>query len=917
MADETVKVIRIEVGDSPQTVKGLKEEINSLRDALLNTEKGSEDYKKILEQLIDDQKRLADAMNAGKKEAHAAEGSYNALVTQMAALKKVWRETTDEVSRKELGKQISEINTKLKDMDASVGDYRRQVGDYANAISSSFSQMGGAAKGMVGPLSSVKAGLTAISSHPVVAVLTALAAILINGIAKGFKSSEENTNKLREAFSGFQAIGDAVTTMFQKLAGWIANVANAAINLADKLGLLSENFKKRQEMTRKQIELEKKERDLIVTKAEIETEAAELRAKASDEDNYSISQRIQFLQEAQVKEEENLQLEKEILEQKIAQLEAQIAINGSSAEELTKLNELKAKVIKINGQIADSQRNTNKQITALRRRALSEQQQANQARLNLEKDLIQQEYDLSKKGSEEQLRLAKELRKKELDIQLEGLKAKIKNVQDYNTAAVLAIKKYNQDVTVIQNNYEQQQNDDLVKHMQNMAASMKDGSKEQYQILADAERERFRFAKEKGAEFFNETEEQFNDRLRLINNNIRKFQDGALKAIETETALVNQLILDSTKPMSQYYRKQMSMLYTQIDGLTKYSDETITEFNARHDKLVKEMWLAHSDYYEAMRNESEVSIQQEHKLFTDNRNNMIEEMRADIDVMKSYYKITTEELLSFIDFNAEEISAKLTEASQGNVQMSVEQIMEAYKSGLKNGLEDPEFQQLFETLEKYQLLPDSTIKAYYNALNGVKDTTKVYVHQIHENWASLADQIGKLMSSIGDIYSTVLENRKKNLEKEGKYNDQERKNLEKQYKTVQAVKIAEATINTINGALAALTSPTYQSMGAIGAAIAAVQAAAVTAAGVAEIMKIKQTNPYSDSSSSLSSGGGMSATVTPTVSDFEPSYTTNLTGRSDTEYLNDSLGKTNLWVSVTDINDAQERGRVRLAESSF
>ena len=134
MADTIEKIIKIESAGSEQTVKGLKKEIDSLRDALLNTEKGSEEYKKVLEQLIGDQKKLQDVMSAGKNEVSAATGSYNALKNEMSALKKVWAEVTDEASRSQIGARIDEINTELKTMDASIGNFQRNVGNYADGF---------------------------------------------------------------------------------------------------------------------------------------------------------------------------------------------------------------------------------------------------------------------------------------------------------------------------------------------------------------------------------------------------------------------------------------------------------------------------------------------------------------------------------------------------------------------------------------------------------------------------------------------------------------------------------------------------------------------------------------------------------------------------------------------------------------
>lgn len=133
MAETTQKIIDIQVNGT-QTVKDLKTEIQELRDKLLNVKEGSEEYNTVLNQLIEDEKKLTSVMQAGKKEVHAAAGSYNALSQEMSALKRVWKEVQDEASRNEIGKRINDINNQLKDMDASVGVFSRNVGDYTNSI---------------------------------------------------------------------------------------------------------------------------------------------------------------------------------------------------------------------------------------------------------------------------------------------------------------------------------------------------------------------------------------------------------------------------------------------------------------------------------------------------------------------------------------------------------------------------------------------------------------------------------------------------------------------------------------------------------------------------------------------------------------------------------------------------------------
>ena len=138
--NEVVKILRVETQGSERTVKSLKQEISSLKDALLNLEKGSQEYDDTVKQLKKNQDDLATVMNAGKQDVEALEGSYNHLVKTMAELKKEWRATTDDIKRNELGQQIDSINTKLKDMDASIGNYQRNVGNYADSFSEAMKQ---------------------------------------------------------------------------------------------------------------------------------------------------------------------------------------------------------------------------------------------------------------------------------------------------------------------------------------------------------------------------------------------------------------------------------------------------------------------------------------------------------------------------------------------------------------------------------------------------------------------------------------------------------------------------------------------------------------------------------------------------------------------------------------------------------
>ena len=138
---ENVIGISINTGESQQTIKGLKDEIKRLQDEILNVEKGTESYNKIVAKLQENQRRLNEVTSLTRKDATALEGSYNYLTHQLSLLNKEYKATTSELKRNELAKQIYDINAQLKEMDASRNVFRRNVGNYTEGVVDAFAQL--------------------------------------------------------------------------------------------------------------------------------------------------------------------------------------------------------------------------------------------------------------------------------------------------------------------------------------------------------------------------------------------------------------------------------------------------------------------------------------------------------------------------------------------------------------------------------------------------------------------------------------------------------------------------------------------------------------------------------------------------------------------------------------------------------
>ena len=76
--------------------------------------------------------------------------------------------------------------------------------------------------------------------------------------------------------------------------GWLAR---QFVNLLEKLNLVNDKMREKQEIAKEEIRIAREQRDATMKNAEAERDIAELRAKAADKDKYSTKERIKFLEE--------------------------------------------------------------------------------------------------------------------------------------------------------------------------------------------------------------------------------------------------------------------------------------------------------------------------------------------------------------------------------------------------------------------------------------------------------------------------------------------------------------------------------------------------------------------------------------------------------------------------------------------
>ena len=1157
---EIVKILKVQTEGSEQTVKGLREEIKGLQDALLNVEAGTEEYDAVVKKLIDDQTKLNGVMNAGKENGVALEGSYAALQQRLNALQKTWKATNDEGTRNELGKQISEIRGKLSEMDQSTGDWRRNVGNYAQSITQAFGSMGGAASKLVsGPLTSLKAAFTAISAHPIILALVAIIAV-IKRLGDAFKTNSEAADTLKRAFSVFQPIIDAVGKAFD----WLAGVVAKGIELWAKMETAvlrlipaySEAADAAVESARRIQQIEKKETENIEENAKKRRRIAELQANAADKEKYTAKERAQFLTDAFNLEKQITEGELELANLRLQQAEDELKKHPDSDELNKKKAQAVAQVEDTRALLEEKRRSFNKAMSRLRSEDTKDAKDTLLAQLNLEKDFLEQQMGLAEDASDEQLQLAKDKRAKELEIQLAELKDKIKNRKDYEKAELLARKKYEQDILKLETEWarKRQQQRETINDIILMQSGAKGSISYQTELYQRAEEELqemesafegyqknnseswkrwgddniFQFIKRKQQakyqmEDYRRELEQAIDKQRLLNQEMELFglQPPARKALTEHRQVVENLnvaygnlsekekeaagyrsevvkyrendielneknatllkrqgeleaelaerqasaatgtqkqrkanaeaikklnkeikenseeitlneaaIKDNNSALEMESRRvkgaeeEVRALTLAVYALGKQSSDTLANFkklNGESRRLhesfknttrdfsdwyyksdfskgftfnvgnferanIAEMQEAFEDLEVSIRNAFDPVRSMDFSLLSKNIKYGLEEWQSlgrfikttDMNTGEEWVEDTlltttktllrevgTTDLTNF-ERNLQEGFARMLKESfeenseaDTNIDEMVDNIMngileksqtlesffkevpaeyaELFMGALSEALgeearnlnanafidelnkaltgDKPDIDALREQASQLNLLvragilPEEVLQAYITALETIKNKEKEIFQQRFQNWSDLAGHINSITESTADMWEESLRKQKEDSEAAGKYDEKKRKQLEDQYKWIQGLRIATATIDTIQGAIAAYMG--YQELGQPwGGILGATAAAAVIASGAAEIQKIANTNPYKQTSLD-------SSAAYPTVTPYVPQYTANMTGLQETEQLANALGKTNIWVSVKDINSAQKENEVKVAESRF
>ena len=449
---EKILDIKVNYNEAVKAIAEYQTKIDAARDAEKNLKKQLKDgeisRQQYNEEMAASKIAIADYNDAIRiinktvqnqiKQEKEQEGSLKALRAELSNLTAEY-DALSEAERKgasgeELKNKINEVTDALKGGEEETQRYYRNVGNYEEAIKSAVSsnipfigtliqtqdEMGSVKAGAVAAGSAVKnfsKTLLALLANPIVAILTAIS-VVIMAVAKGIKSSEENTSRWNAVLAPLKMALDAVGKVLQivasgilsvveaggKMMGWITKQLEKLPVLGKYVAEVNKENERYIAMAKEQAAIDRDTRNLQVQNAKNALQIATLKAKADDELNVSAKERMEAIREANRLEEEaskkNYELAKrryELMVQQNAMAEntketndaiaqAEVEMYNALTEYQDKRGELLGREVSLANEIKSAEKEKSDAAIAAKQKELEAVRAAEDAMLALVKD---------------------------------------------------------------------------------------------------------------------------------------------------------------------------------------------------------------------------------------------------------------------------------------------------------------------------------------------------------------------------------------------------------------------------------------------------------------------------------------------------------------------------------------------------
>jgi len=275
----------------------------------------------------------------------------------------------------------------LKESIEDVGKETKNVAEESSEMGNQLDSAAGGAitkfRGLVGTLKGVVKSFKTLRGAIIATGIGALI-LAIGAVGAAFTNSEEGQNKFAKLMMQIGVVTGNVMDILANLGNSILSLtkifsdpAAALKGFKDGIGAAVDGIKNFNEETKKEIkiagqladqyaEADRAERALLVARAKANRDRAELLEKAVNKDKFSTAERISFLEEAGLLEEEITNQEIEAARLRFEAKKQENTLSGSTKEDLLEEEQLRARLIDLETAKLTKAKEVTSQVIALR-----------------------------------------------------------------------------------------------------------------------------------------------------------------------------------------------------------------------------------------------------------------------------------------------------------------------------------------------------------------------------------------------------------------------------------------------------------------------------------------------------------------------------------------------------------------------
>lgn len=588
------------------------------------------------------------------KQEKAQENSLVSLRAQLSNLTAEY-DALSEAERKgargtDLKDKINNITDAIKGSEEETQRYYRNVGNYEQAIKNAVAsnvpfigslmdvqeEMGGIQKATLAAGTAVKnfsKSLLALLANPIVAVISAID-VVIMAVAKGIKSSEENTNRWNAVLAPMKMVLDGIGKVLQVVASSILSVVetggkmakwiNTQLEKMPVLGKYIASVNKENEryiaMAKEQAAIDRDTRNLQVQNAKNALTIATLKAKADDELNVSAKERMEAIREANRLEEEASKKNYELAKRRYELMVQQNAMADNTKETNDAIAQAEVEMYNALTEYQDKRGELLGREVSL----ANEIKSAEKERADAAKEAKQVELEAVRAAEDAMLALVKDKReqaRKEIELnysrQIEDLQIRLKQEENLTIKAREAInsqivsleQQKNVELQKLSDEELQREIDERTKLISLQLEAVREGSEQEYQLklqqlatLRDAELADKELTEQMKLAIVDKYNKLFDDLTLQHEQDISAKQQEAVRLrMENEIMQMQQ----SGASELEILQEQASQKLELLNGIQQQEEESEQEFLNR--KL-----LANQEYIDAKQaiSEKEIEIEQ-------------------------------------------------------------------------------------------------------------------------------------------------------------------------------------------------------------------------------------------------------------------------------------------------------------------